>query len=156
VFDAMAAIVLGIGETSFEGQGPMWFEACAEPVERFPELPLAPDSQGVQRIDWAPLLEWCSDERRDRGERAGAAHAALADAIVRVAVGERERSGVTVAGLTGGVFQNRRLLELAAQGLGRAGLRVLLPERIPCNDGGLSYGQVAEHLGRVTGARRGT
>jgi hydrogenase maturation protein HypF len=87
-----------------------------------------------------------------RGERAGAAHAALADSICRVAEAERRRSGVTVAGLTGGVFQNRRLLELAAAGLERRGFRVLLPVRIPCNDGGLSYGQVAEYLGVATAA----
>jgi len=152
VFDALAAIVLGVAETSFEGQGPMWLEACAETVERFPALPIEPDAQGVLRIDWAPLLESCSDGRVSRGERAGAAHAALADAICRVADTERRRSGVTVAGLTGGVFQNRRLLELAAAGLERRGFRVLLPLRIPCNDGGLSYGQVAEYLGVAAAA----
>ncbi|HSJ98166.1 MAG TPA: carbamoyltransferase HypF, partial [Myxococcota bacterium] len=149
VFDALAALVLGVTETSFEGQGPMWLEACARPVGRFPELPILPDAEGVLRIDWAPLLETSSDERVDRGERAGAAHAALADAICRIAETERARSGVAVAGLTGGVFQNRRLLELAADGLERRGFRVLLPERVPCNDGGLSYGQVAEYLGRL-------
>ena len=147
VFDALAAIVLGVAETSFEGQGPMWLEACAEPVERFPELPIEPDAQGVLRIDWAPLLESCSDGRLSPGERAGAAHASLADAICRVAEAERTRSGVAVAGLTGGVFQNRRLLELALDGLERRGFRVLCPTRIPANDGGLSYGQVAEFLG---------
>jgi hydrogenase maturation protein HypF len=152
VFDALAALVLGVTETSFEGQGPMWLEACARQVGRFPELPIVPDAEGVLRIDWAPLLEACRDERVDRGERAGAAHAALADAIGRVAEAERTRCGVAVAGLTGGVFQNRRLLELAAEGLARRGFRVLLPERIPCNDGGLSYGQVAEHLGRMATA----
>jgi hydrogenase maturation protein HypF len=87
-----------------------------------------------------------------REERAGQAHAALADAICRVAEGERARSSVAVAGLTGGVFQNRRLLELAAAGLEQRGFRVLLPERIPCNDGGLSFGQVAEFLGAVAAA----
>jgi len=147
VFDALAAIVLGVAETSFEGQGPMWLEACAEPVQRFPVLPIEPDTQGVQRIDWAPLLESCSDGRLSPGERAGAAHASLADAICRVAEAERTRSGVAVAGLTGGVFQNRRLLELALDGLERRGFRVLCPTRIPANDGGLSYGQVAEFLG---------
>ena len=152
VFDALAALVLGVTETSFEGQGPMWLEACARPAGDFPELPIAADADGVLRIDWAPLLESCMDGRIDRGERAGAAHAALADAICRVAESERARSGVAVAGLTGGVFQNRRLLELAADGLERRGFRVLLPERVPCNDGGLSYGQVAEHLGRVAAA----
>jgi hydrogenase maturation protein HypF len=153
VFDAVAAIVLGVSETSFEGQGPMWLEACARDVVRFPLLPIAPDSDGVLRIDWSPLLETCRDGSRDRGERAGAAHAALADSIVRVAELARERSGVPVAGLTGGVFQNRRLLELAAGGLARRGFRVLLPQRIPCNDGGLSYGQVADYLGRMAATR---
>jgi hydrogenase maturation protein HypF len=153
VFDALAAIVLGVTETSFEGQGPMWLEACAEPVQRFPALPIEPDTQGVLRIDWAPLLETCSNGRLSRGERAGAAHAALADAICRVAELERARCGVETAGLTGGVFQNRRLLELALDGLERRGFRVLCPERIPANDGGLSYGQVAEFLGaRAPGA----
>ncbi len=80
-------------------------------------------------------------------------HLALADAICSVAEAERERSGAGVAGLTGGVFQNRLLAELAADGLARRGFRVLLPLRIPCNDGGLAYGQVAEHLGRVAGCR---
>jgi hydrogenase maturation protein HypF len=152
VFDALSAIVLGITETSFEGQGPMWLEACARGVERFPALPIESDAEGVLRIDWAPLLAICADERLGRDERAGQAHAALADAICRVAEGERSRSGVTVAGLTGGVFQNRRLLELAAAGLEQRGFRVLLPERIPCNDGGLSYGQVAEFLGAASAA----
>jgi hydrogenase maturation protein HypF len=76
-------------------------------------------------------------------------HLALADAIVRVAAQQRESHGAQVVGLTGGVFQNRRLAELAAAGLEARGFRVLLPTRIPCNDGGLAYGQVAEYLGRL-------
>ncbi len=152
VFDALAAIVLGTVETSFEGQGPMCLEACARPVTEFPSLPIAADAEGLLRIDWAPLLEYCGDRRRSAADRAGAVHAALADAIGRVAEAERSRSGATVVGLTGGVFQNRLLLESAATRLEQAGLRVLLPGRIPCNDGGLSYGQVAEHLGCTAAA----
>ena len=45
--------------------------------------------------------------------------------------------------LSGGVFQNRLLLETVVAGLDRAGLRVLIPERLPPNDGGISYGQAA-------------
>jgi len=149
VFDAMSALVLGVAETSFEGQGPMWLEARAAAAGEFPELPLRQDDQGVTRIDWAPLLESSTDARRSVGERASAVHLALADAIARVALQQRERSGATIAGLTGGVFQNRLLTELAAAGLERHGFRVLLPGQVPCNDGGLAYGQVAEHLGRL-------
>ena len=45
--------------------------------------------------------------------------------------------------LSGGVFQNRRLLEATASGLHAAGLRVLVPELLPPGDGGISYGQAA-------------
>jgi hydrogenase maturation protein HypF len=149
VFDAMAAIVLGVAETSFEGQGPMWLEARAGAEGDFPQLPILRDEQGLRRVDWAPLLSWCSDSARPARERATAVHLALADAIERVAEEDRSESGVRVVGLTGGVFQNRVLTELAAEGLTRRGFRVLLPERIPCNDGGLSYGQVAEFAGAL-------
>ena len=149
LFDAVAAILLGVTKTSFEGQGPMWLEACARVEGEFPVLPIVPDERGVARIDWAPLLEWLLEPGRSVETRAGAVHAALADAIFRVAAAERERSGIAVVGLTGGVFQNRLLSELAARRLEGAGFRVLLPQRVPCNDGGISYGQVAEFLGRV-------
>jgi hydrogenase maturation protein HypF len=149
VFDAMAAIVLGVTETSFEGQGPMWLEAQAGTAGDFPRLPILPDEDGLSRVDWSPLLAWCADNRRTIFDRATAVHLALADAIGRVAENERAASGATVAGLTGGVFQNRVLAGLAAEGLASRGFRVLLPERIPCNDGGLSYGQVAEYTGTL-------
>ena len=41
------------------------------------------------------------------------------------------------------MFQNRRLLSRTRALLGEAGLRVLVPERLPPNDGGISYGQAA-------------
>ena len=41
------------------------------------------------------------------------------------------------------MFQNRLLLERAAAGLTDAGLRVLVPQRLPPNDGGISFGQAA-------------
>jgi hydrogenase maturation protein HypF len=149
VFDAMAAIVLGVTETSFEGQGPMWLEARARPGGEFPSLPLVAEEEGLLRIDWSPLLEWCADARRSVEDRASAVHLSLADAICRVAEEGRSRSGAEIVGLTGGVFQNRVLAEIATAGLERRGFRVLLPGSVPCNDGGLAYGQVAEFLGAL-------
>jgi hydrogenase maturation protein HypF len=45
--------------------------------------------------------------------------------------------------LSGGVFQNRLLLERTAVVLERVGLRVLVPRLLPPNDGGISFGQAA-------------
>jgi hydrogenase maturation protein HypF len=45
--------------------------------------------------------------------------------------------------LSGGVFQNRLLLDGVAAELGADGLNVLVAERLPPNDGAISYGQAA-------------
>jgi hydrogenase maturation protein HypF len=61
-------------------------------------------------------------------------------------------AGTDLVVLSGGVFQNRRLLGVAAGRLERAGLRVLIPERLPPNDGGISYGQAAVAAAMPTGS----
>jgi hydrogenase maturation protein HypF len=45
-------------------------------------------------------------------------------------------------GLTGGVFQNRLLVELADDRLARAGWQALFHRRIPPNDSGIAAGQL--------------
>ena len=52
--------------------------------------------------------------------------------------------------LSGGVFQNGLLLERTSAALSDRGLRVLVPERLPPNDGGISYGQAAVAAARIT------
>ena len=65
--------------------------------------------------------------------------AATVDAVTAIA----SARGLETAVLSGGVFQNRLLLERAAAGLTDAGLCVLVPQRLPPNDGGISFGQAA-------------
>ncbi len=64
---------------------------------------------------------------------------ATADAVLRIARTE----GLTTAVLSGGVFQNVLLLERTATLLGEGGIEVLVPGRLPPNDGGIAFGQVA-------------
>ena len=79
----------------------------------------------------------------DRGVIAARFHDAVARATVSAVAGLADERGLATAVLSGGVFQNRLLLESVSVGLERAGLRVLIPERLPPNDGGISYGQAA-------------
>jgi hydrogenase maturation protein HypF len=79
-------------------------------------------------------------------------HAAVAATTAETLVRCAEEAGTSLAVLAGGVFQNRLLLELTTTALEGRGLRVLLPERLPPNDGAISYGQaaVAAALGTVS------
>ena len=70
-------------------------------------------------------------------------HNALAEATARACALLAERRGLDTVVLSGGVFQNRLLLERTRAPLDAAGLRVLVPERLPPNDGGISFGQAA-------------
>ena len=56
-----------------------------------------------------------------------------------------KRTAVTHIGLSGGVFQNRVLTEQAASLLESDGFTLSIPEDIPLNDAGLSFGQVIEY-----------
>ena len=154
LFDAAAAVVLGVREASYEGQGPMQLEAAARAGAAAAERsrPIGParlyrDATGVLRLDWQPLIEQLVDWHGSRGQRAWEFHRAIARGIVaqaRTLCAE----GITCVGLGGGVFQNALLTELACRGLAAEGLHVSLCEQVPCNDGGLCYGQIIEYAAR--------
>ena len=80
-------------------------------------------------------------------------HHALADATAAECAQLAADRGLEIVVLSGGAFQNRRLLERTAGALEKAGVRVLVPERLPPNDGGISYGQAAVAAARASGAR---
>ena len=71
------------------------------------------------------------------------AHHAIVEITARTAVEISNSTGVRTAALSGGVFMNRLLLEGISAELEHAGLTVLTPRDLPCNDGGIAYGQTA-------------
>ncbi len=146
LFDAAAALTGVCRQASFEGEGPMRLEAIAEADADEIPLPLARDADGVWRSDWAPLLPMLADTSRPLAERAACFHHSLAQALVDQARRLRDEIGIANVGLTGGVFQNRRLAEAAIGRLHSAGFQVHLPQRLPVNDAALSFGQVIEFL----------
>jgi hydrogenase maturation protein HypF len=149
VFDAAAALVTGIHTTSYEGQGPMGLEAlCARDGEAL-ALPLGRDREGLWRLDWAPLVARLRDADLAPAQRAADLHATLARSILDQAMLFRDEQGVDRVGLTGGVFQNRGLSEQAAGLLQAQGFEVVLSQAVPCNDGGIGFGQVIEYSARA-------
>ena len=60
-----------------------------------------------------------------------------------------QETGIRKVALSGGVFQNRLLLELVDDGLAEKGFEVLKHSLIPPNDGGIALGQAAYGMAYV-------
>ncbi|MEQ6917072.1 carbamoyltransferase HypF [Halomonas aquatica] len=150
LFDAAAALLLPIRRISHEAEAAMRLEALAKKradgAGQGLDLPQHHDAAGVLRCDWRPLIRHLADAALAPAQRAADVHATLVQVLRRQAGAAREGSGVTTLGLTGGVFQNRRLTEAAMAALEGDGFTVLLHERLPCNDAAISVGQVMETL----------
>ncbi|MDX6617964.1 MAG: hydrogenase maturation protein HypF [Gaiellales bacterium] len=135
LFDAVAA-VLGVRETvTYEGQAAIELEqlagsAAAEPwAWRFGDAAaLVTDCQLALRAG------------RDRAWIAAAFHETVA-AAAAVACAEAAQPRTVV--LSGGSFQNLRLLASTRRRLEEHGFRVLSHRLVPPNDAGISYGQAA-------------
>jgi hydrogenase maturation protein HypF len=143
LFDAVAALCGLRATVTYEGQAAAELEAACDPGERgtYP-LPVAPGFV----LDARETIRAVARDAAGgvaAGVIAARFHRALADAIARACVEIAGRHETDLVVLSGGVFQNVRLLAGASARLEAAGLRVLVPERLPPNDGGISFGQAA-------------
>lgn len=77
----------------------------------------------------------------DSGRLAYFFHQELAYQIIDACVQIRQQNGCNKVALSGGVFQNRLLLELTDHGLKDQGFEVLKHQLVPPNDGGIALGQ---------------
>jgi hydrogenase maturation protein HypF len=149
LFDAASSLLGLCDSASFEGQGPMLLEAAAtdEAVQGETAaiaLPLHEDENGLLVADWTPLLHALRRDEVPVTQRAMQFHLSLAHCIVKQAQHIHARMPFDAVGLTGGVFQNKLLAELALQQLAAAGFEAYLPQQTPCNDAGLAIGQLIE------------
>jgi len=144
LFDAASSLLGLIDSASYEGQGPMLLEAAAHGMAEAIDLPLHEVENDLLVADWTPLLHALLRDEVPVAQRAMQFHLSLAHSIVRQAQRIHAHTPFDAVGLTGGVFQNKLLAELAMQQLAAAGFVAYLPQQTPCNDGGLALGQLIE------------
>jgi hydrogenase maturation protein HypF len=83
------------------------------------------------------------------GRLAAAFHATLTAVTLALCVDTGRESGVDVVCLSGSVFQNRLLTTSVVEALRLEGFEVFVPEQLPTNDGGVSFGQAAVAAARM-------
>ncbi len=145
LFDAVASLA-GVAQKSFfEGQVAMM-------LERETSLATSEEAYSLPAGDWQPLFRQVVAD-----VTAGVARPLIAtrfhNALVEWLVSVAQRSGVRQMVLSGGVFQNRYLLERAAARLEACGMEVYSHRRVPANDGGIALGQAVLAAGRMRGRR---
>ena len=147
LFDAVAALC-GLARTvRYEGEAAIALEGlAADASEREGYAWSGADSAEVVRGVVADL-----DSGVEPAVVARRFHLAVADFVVSTTTRLAQESDLLAVALSGGVFQNRLLVELVLPRLASQGLNVMRHREIPPNDGGISLGQVA--IGRAALAR---
>jgi hydrogenase maturation protein HypF len=143
LFDTVAAL-LGFHHTmSFEGQAAIGLETLAWRVPAAAPYPWPFD--GVT-WDHAPLLAAVMADVEAGAPRPVVArrfHEALAQGVLEAAIALRATHPFDRVVLSGGVFQNRLLLERVVARLDAQAIGHWRNEAVPTNDGGISLGQLA-------------
>ena len=155
LFDA-AASLLGIRDVAeYEAQAAIELELLAEEGSARP-LPYEIVRQGDLLIyDPRPTLRSLLEGRAsgDSVEHLAARFQETVAAVTRQLCGDvRAATGLAAVALSGGVFQNQWLATTLVRRLTRDGFEVHTNQRVPANDGGISYGQAAVAAARLAGA----
>jgi hydrogenase maturation protein HypF len=145
LFDAVASLIGLRQEVNFEGQAAIELEMVAQDgcAERYS---YGIDGSGPWQVDFRPAIEGIVRDASvgvARERMAAKFHNALADATVEVCRRIVTESKLRRVCLSGGTFQNVRLLSATVAGLRVSGFEVFLHAQVPPNDGGIALGQAA-------------
>ncbi len=147
LFDAVAALINLVTVSSFEAEAPIRLEAIIDKNHSYPA--------NKERYNYCikeksiivePLIrEVVADSERKISNSIISAkfHNTIIAIIVDFAEKMRAESGINKVVLSGGVFQNRYLLEHSETGLTEKKFRVYSNTQVPANDGGICLGQIA-------------
>jgi len=146
LFDAVSSL-LGIRhETTYEGQAAIELEMAAVSVNASAAYPFTIEDGDPFQVDLRATIEAIVREVTagvSTGEISARFHLTMARVIAGSCDRVRASHGLTRVCLSGGTFQNLRLLSQAATLLREAGFEVFTHHRVPTNDGGLALGQAA-------------
>ena len=154
LFDAVASILGVRQETTYEGQAAMELEAIAGQAEG--SYPFEIGEGHPFQIDLRGAIRRVAEDFL-RGapvpQISARFHRTMAQVVVAGCEIIRESAGLNRVCLSGGTFQNLRLLEQSLAGLRERGFETFIHRRVPPNDGGLSLGQAVVAAYRLRGSR---
>ncbi|HXF85635.1 MAG TPA: carbamoyltransferase HypF [Anaerolineales bacterium] len=153
LFDAVACLAGVRSEVTYEAQAAMEMEVLSKPflsaVDPYPYRMEELERETIIRLK--ELLDAIVQSVRahEPAGRIGARfHKTIAEIVLDICQRARTKTNLNEVVLSGGVWQNRILLNLVRDGLERQGFVVYFHKQVPTNDGGLALGQavIANHV----------
>jgi hydrogenase maturation protein HypF len=152
LFDAVAAALNVCRRRTYEGQPALELEMLAEPDEEgFYPAPVR-DHQDHLILDTLPIFQGALEDLWAGTPLpliAARFHQSLARLLAATCAALRDRTGLNLVALSGGVFQNALLLTGLQKLLNELDFEVLTHNQVPPNDGGISLGQTAIAAARL-------
>jgi hydrogenase maturation protein HypF len=145
LFDAVSALAGIRGEVDHEAQAAIELEMVAlGDVTRYEPYPFTIERGKPAVIRLHDLISAVLNDVRKGVEPAVVStrfHLTMAQVILDTCRLISQISGLKTVALSGGVFQNRLLFNLAVDALEKEGFELLVHRLVPCNDGAISLGQ---------------
>jgi hydrogenase maturation protein HypF len=144
LFDAVSALLDVRKEADYEGQAAVELESIAE-LSGDSSYPFdVIEKNGIQVASFDRMLRSIIDDMNHKkpvSSIAGKFHLTIAEVVLAVCRMLVTETGINRVALSGGVFQNRLLIELTIKKLEGEGMTVLVHHDVPANDGGIALGQ---------------
>lgn len=148
IFDAVSALLLLCPVASFDSEAPMRLESVISPGrdDFYPFAIAETVSLGEMFREILKELKYT-----DASRIAAKFHNTIARIILHVCLKIRKETGLNSVVMSGGVFQNKYLLEKSLYLLTVNRFKVFTNNQVPSNDGGVSLGQLM-----IAAERRGS
>ena len=147
LFDGIASLIGVRDEVQYEAQAAIELELLAEGRNEKDLYPICFHDQGDRFVAGTRgIIRGVVDDlliHTPAPVIAGRFHSTMAALIHQTCRRIRRTTGLRDVALSGGCFQNVRLLTETLERLSADGFQVLTHHKVPSNDGGLSLGQVA-------------
>jgi hydrogenase maturation protein HypF len=143
LFDAISALIGVCDKSTFEGEAAIALEAITS-SDIPDDYPVDIKFRETMEVDFShTILTIMEDmrEKKDQGIIATKFHNTIVTVIARVVEKLSSLNGIKDIALCGGVFQNMYLLERTIGRLRSSGMNVLIHDKVPTNDAGISLGQ---------------
>jgi hydrogenase maturation protein HypF len=147
LFDAVSALIGVRGIIEYEAQAAIDLEMLADDAQSetgfYPFSIVEHDGTNIIKIhDLLTAIIKDLNSNISKAIIAARFHNTIAQMILEVCQGISAKTSIKKVALSGGVFQNRLLLRIAIALLESKGFEVYTHRQVPCNDGGISLGQV--------------